>query len=228
MLSNGSTEIVGINNMISRSLFFELALISIFGFARTWNTVVAHKEGMSIGYTIIRHLGLLCAYCYVCKLISCIVSSNSPNSAYKAHKIVLYSLLFVVSVTMFFISYTWQRWDISFLIFCAIFATISLLQLILAVDGFGFMYISTVLLTGMSWGIVGLYSDSLVAWIFVLFIVIKHQYGLVLVIYFDEMKSIEEDYIARIKRAEENKAQVYSFLRSYVTFLPRKLFLYFS
>ena len=108
MLSNGSTEIVGINDMISRSLFFELALISIFGFARTWNTVVAHKEGMSIGYTIIRHLGLLCAYCYVCKLISCIVSSNSPNSAYKAHKIVLYSLLFVVSVTMFFISYTWQ------------------------------------------------------------------------------------------------------------------------
>lgn len=152
------TEIIGVNDRVSRKVFLHVAIVSICGFAGEWGSVIAYKEDMSYVYALFRYFGIFGIYCYVRKLVSLVLSSESPNLApFKLHKVFLISLLYIVSATMFLVSHLSQRLDVFVLAFCAIFASIALLQLNYPVEGFGIFYIFVLAVLGSASGIWGLY-----------------------------------------------------------------------
>lgn len=151
--------IFGVNDRSTRSNMLKFAIISIYGVVRGWDSVIAYKDELSFSYFLFRYFGFLSMYIYVLKLVCCFGPSDPPHTTFKGRSILLAIMSLVMSVSMFYNCYTWQRWDVYLLTLSVIIATISLAQLIYGMDGLEAGYIVWITIFGSAWGIYGLYFD---------------------------------------------------------------------
>lgn len=150
------TMIVGVNDVITRALLLKLAIISIYCVAIGWDGVIAYKEEMSINYVIFRYFGFLLMYVYVFRLVCCFLPSYRPHTSLKSREKLLAIILLMLSVSMFCICYTWETWDVLYLMLGVVIAAISLAQLIYGMDKLDISRIILVTFFGYLWGLCGL------------------------------------------------------------------------
>jgi len=154
-----NVNIIGVNDSISRILWSHMAILSLFGAGIAWGNIFPYKEDMSFEYACSRYFEFVETFLLVGILSHCITSSKSPKPAFKANQFIVNIFQFMVSVTMFFITYMDQRWDIFWIYICIIFVVISFVQLSYPVDGFEILYIMMVAFSGFASGIAGLYFE---------------------------------------------------------------------
>ncbi|EOA31508.1 hypothetical protein CARUB_v10014696mg [Capsella rubella] len=130
--------VFGVNDPVTRFGWYLLAFLSIYGF------VTAVRVMDLVGYKTLRMVGLTL---YLI-LVICSISSEAPSIICRANRWVRTCVPLILFIIIYFTVFNFQTFGVSLLVLSIVFGLCVLVQLLLPIEGFYFLYVLGIIILG--------------------------------------------------------------------------------